>query len=125
MSASFAPPMLRPGDTINGRYAVLEHLGIGGMGSVYRARDTTLNREVALKLLRVDKGEPGEGSGGTGPLLREARTAAALEHPNVVAIYDVGKVDAPAALEGAPYLAMELVRGEPLRERLKDPRVPT
>jgi hypothetical protein len=81
------------------------------MGEVYRARDTRLGRTVAIKVLR---------SGADPELLhrldREARAASALNHPNIVHIYDVGEA---AGLEGAHYVVMELVEGETVRQRLR------
>jgi len=93
-----------------GSYEVIDRLGTGGMGEVYRARDVRLGRMVALKVLRQ----------GADPELlhrldREARAASALNHPNIVQIYDVGEA---AGQEGAHYVVMELVEGETLRQRL-------
>lgn len=106
-----SPMSLAPGETVD-RYEVLELLGIGGMGEVYRARDSKLEREVALKIVRFDRSF---GTDGSARLLREARAAAALSHPNVLAIYDVGEVQAPEHLRGLAYIAMELVVGKTLR----------
>ncbi len=89
-----------------GRYDVIEELGVGGMGVVYRARDAELERDVALKLVTADAAE-GE-SHGKARLLREAQALAQLAHPNVTAIFDVGRFD------GGVFLAMELVEGERL-----------
>ncbi len=93
-----------------GSYEVLDRLGSGGMGAVYRARDTRLGRTVALKVLRSDD-DP--------ELLhrfdREARAASALNHPNIVQIYDVGVA---AGQVGEHYVVMEYVEGETLRRRL-------
>ena len=91
-------------------YEVIDRLGAGGMGEVYRARDTRLGRTVALKILRA----------GSDPELlhrldREARAASALNHPNIVHIYDVGVAAGEA---GAHYVVMEHVLGETLRRRL-------
>jgi hypothetical protein len=97
---------MRPGQQL-GHYRVLAELGHGGMGAVFAAEDERLRRMVALKLARGDAGETGRRR-----LLREARAAAALRHPNVAAIYDVGEVD------GAVYIAMELIEGHSLRHRL-------
>jgi Tol biopolymer transport system component/tRNA A-37 threonylcarbamoyl transferase component Bud32 len=80
-----------------GPYRVLEKLGEGGMGAVYRARDTRLERDVALKLVLSPE-----------RILREARTASQLKHPNICAVYDVGEQ------QGEAWIAMELVEGEPL-----------
>jgi eukaryotic-like serine/threonine-protein kinase len=92
-----------------GPYEVLSRLGAGGMGEVWRARDTRLQRDVAIKVL------PGELSSDAGRLKRfekEARSASALNHPNIVTIYDIGQSDSVA------YIAMELVDGKTLRELL-------
>ncbi len=100
--------MLSPGTTL-GPYRILAPLGAGGMGEVYRARDTRLARDVALKVITAAlAGDPDR-------VLRfeqEARAAGALSHPNVVVIHDVG------VHEGAPFVVMELLEGETLRERL-------
>ncbi|HTR97875.1 MAG TPA: serine/threonine-protein kinase, partial [Candidatus Acidoferrales bacterium] len=90
-------------------YRVEAKLGQGGMGVVYRARDARLGRDVALKVLPASVAADGERRA---RLLREARSAAAVNHPNIAAVYDVGES------EGRVYLAMELVEGATLRERL-------
>ena len=90
-----------------GSYEILARLGTGGMGEVYRAWDPRLSREVALKLL------PASCASDTERLRRfhsEARAASTLNHPHVVTIYETGEA------EGVPYIAMELLRGETLRE---------
>ncbi len=117
-----------------GPYRLLEKIGSGGMGEVYRALDTRLEREVALKLisdtyLATDVGSgspspagtprphdtPGHGTPHSGShlsherFLREARSAATLNHPNVCSIHDTGEQD------GRPYLVMELLRGQTLK----------
>lgn len=99
---------LDTGKTV-GRYIIEGILGTGGMGEVYQARDTVLRRRIALKILKVrpDADDPDRTAA---QILREARVAAALRHPNAVAIYDLGEH------EGMPFLAMELVTGKPLRE---------
>ena len=97
-----APAGLKPGTRI-GQYEVLEPIGSGGMGDVYRARDTRLDRFVALKIV-VDTA-----AGRTADrVLREARAASALNHPNVCTLYEAGEFD------GQPYLAMEYIAGQPL-----------
>ena len=105
---------LRSGERL-GWYEVIDRLGAGGMGEVYRARDTRLGRTVAIKVLR---------SGADPELLRrldrEARAASALNHPNIVHIYDVGEA---ADAAGAHYVVMELVEGETLRRRLRSGRL--
>ena len=100
---------LAPGVRI-GSYEVIDRLGTGGMGAVYRARDTRLGRTVALKVLRA-----GDDPELLRRLDREARAASALNHPNIVHIYDVGEA---ASRTGAHYVAMEYVEGETLRRRL-------
>src|SRR5205814_2440775 len=87
-------------------YLVLDKAGAGGMGVVFRARDETLHRDVALKLPSTNAladGEPRK------QILREARAASALNHPHICTIYEVGEVD------GQPYIAMEYIPGEKLR----------
>jgi eukaryotic-like serine/threonine-protein kinase len=102
-------PPLTPGSHF-GRYRIDRALGSGGMGEVYAAFDLRLLRPVALKVLRAAPGSAGESaSQATERLLREARAAAQLSHPNVVTVYDVD------ALDGQPYIAMELVPGASLR----------
>ena len=102
------------GQTIN-HYKVISPLGAGGMGEVYRALDTRLGREVAIKLL------PAAFSTDQDRLRRfeqEARAAGMLNHPNVLTIYDIG------AHEGAPYIVSELLTGETLCERLRGAPLP-
>src|SRR5438128_546551 len=92
--------------TCLGPYEVLSTLGAGGMGEVYKARDTRLDRLVAIKVLR-----PGaESDSALERFQREARAASALNHPNICTIYDVGT--------DPPFLAMELLDGETLQQRL-------
>jgi serine/threonine protein kinase len=88
-----------------GRYRVIERLGAGGMGVVYRAHDPQLDREVALKLLRSARS--GE-QVSVLRMLREAKSAAKIRHPNVVTVYDAGEID------GHVFIAMELMRGTDL-----------
>jgi eukaryotic-like serine/threonine-protein kinase len=120
-----------------GPYRLIEKIGAGGMGEVYRALDTRLEREVALKLVSQSYLGVAAGSGSPSPagtpqphdtpgkdtphsgthlsherFLREARSAANLNHPNVCAIHDTGEQD------GRPYLVMELLRGETLKQYL-------
>ena len=119
-----------------GPYRLIEKIGAGGMGEVYRVLDTRLEREVALKLvsagyLSSDVGSgspltpqshdtPGQATPHSGShlsherFLREARSAATLNHPNVCAIYDTGEQD------GRPYLVMELLRGVTLKKYLAE-----
>jgi tetratricopeptide (TPR) repeat protein/predicted Ser/Thr protein kinase len=95
------------GTVLNNRYQVKAELGRGGMGVVYRAHDTLLERDVAVKLLS----RQALGSEGRARLLHEARATAKLNHPNIVSVYDAGEVD------GAPFIVMELVEGASLHER--------
>ncbi len=92
------------GRTIS-HYKVLEEIGRGGLGVVYRALDTTLGREVALKVLALSAGPDAEQER---RLKVEARAAAALAHPAVSVVYEIDEAD------GATFIAMELVRGRPL-----------
>ena len=92
-----------------GRYVVLDRLGAGGMGVVYSAYDPTLDRKVAIKLVRAARAD----ERAKARLLREARAMARLHHPNVVTVHDVGEID------GQPFLAMDLLGGGTLAERLR------
>lgn len=100
--------MGRVAGTLSQRYRLEEPLGRGGMGEVWRARDLTLDRTVAVKLLPAEHTSPTDRQ----RFLREARAAAQLSHPNVVAVYDTGE------WEGRPYLIMELLEGRTLAEEL-------
>jgi Tol biopolymer transport system component/predicted Ser/Thr protein kinase len=102
------------GTTID-RYQIVEQLGQGGMGVVYKARDTLLERFVALKVLPPDKTTDPERRQ---RFLQEAKSASALNHPGIVAVHDVITVD------GQDVLVMELVEGETLEERLAQRRMP-
>src|SRR5215831_16146619 len=98
-----------------GHYRVLEIIGSGAMGDVYRARDERLDRDVALKLIRPAFSDNPDH---LRRFEQEARAAAALNHPNILAIFDVG-------FEGtAPYIVSELLEGETLRHRLSEGRIP-
>jgi len=108
------PSILSPG-TRFGNYEILQRLGSGGMGEVYRARDTRLDREVAIKAISLDRHSHPEA---LSRFEREARSACALNHPNIVTIYELGQV------EGTHYIAMELVDGETLRGLLTRGPIP-
>jgi eukaryotic-like serine/threonine-protein kinase len=98
-----------------GAHEIVAPVGVGGMGEVYRARDSRLGRNVAIKVL------PASFSSDSSRLHRfeqEARAAAALNHPNILAVYDIG------AKDGSPYIVSELLEGETLRERLRSVPLP-
>ncbi|PYQ56763.1 MAG: hypothetical protein DMF58_19950, partial [Acidobacteria bacterium] len=100
---------LAPGTRV-GSFTIVAPLGAGGMGALYRARDEKLRREVAIKILReklIDSREH------LRRFEREARSASALNHPNIVTIFEVDE------FQGAPFIAMELIEGVSLRESLK------
>lgn len=90
-----------------GRYLIRERLGRGGMATVFKAHDPGIGRDVAIKFLHATLCEDAEYRG---RFLREARAAGGLSHPNIVTVHDVGEI------EGRPYMAMELLHGEPLSE---------
>jgi serine/threonine protein kinase/Tol biopolymer transport system component len=92
-----------------GPYEILAAVGAGGMGEVYRARDPRLGRDVAIKVVLAACAADGER---VHRFEQEARAAAALNHPNILAVYDIGQHD------GAPYVVSELLEGDTLRERL-------
>src|SRR6187549_720089 len=105
---------LSPNTTL-AHYTIISKIGAGGMGEVYRARDTRLDREVAIKLL------PAEVSSRPDRLQRfeqEARATSALNHPNILTVYDIG------ADNGSPYIVAELLEGEELRDRLDAGMIP-
>lgn len=106
--------MLRPG-SLFGRYEILGALGAGGMGEVYRARDPRLGRELAIKILSR---KLSDGKLDVKRFEREAASASALNHPNIVTIFEMGEVD------GTYYIAMELVEGDLLREMLHTGPIP-
>src|SRR6516162_7380798 len=105
---------IAPGTRL-GPYEVVSALGAGGMGEVYRARDTRLGRDVAIKIL------PEEVSGDAvrkQRFEREAKTISSLNHPHMCVLYDVGHCD------GIDYLVMECIEGEPLAKRLEKGALP-
>ncbi|MET9835726.1 serine/threonine-protein kinase [Streptomyces sp. NPDC006385] len=103
--------MNAPGDVVDGRFELVERLGSGGMGTVWRARDTVLHREVALKAVRSDADTVGVMRE---RVMREARALARLSHPHVVTVHQI--VDA----DPHPWIVMELVPGDSLQRRLDD-----
>ena len=107
-------PLLAAGQRL-GPYEIAAVIGSGGMGLVYRARDTRLERDVAIKVLPTDLADAERRR----RFEQEARAASALNHPNIVAVYDVG------SHEGAPFLVTELLRGQSLAERTAQGPLPT
>ncbi|MBI3665586.1 MAG: serine/threonine protein kinase, partial [Acidobacteria bacterium] len=108
--------MALPAGARLGPYEIVAPIGAGGMGEVYRAKDTRLGRDVAVKVL------PAAYSNDPERLRRfeqEARAASALNHPNILIVHDVG------AQDGSPYLVTELLEGHTLRERLAGPPIPS
>jgi DNA-binding beta-propeller fold protein YncE len=105
---------LAPGARL-GPYEILAPLGAGGMGEVYRARDTRLNRDVAIKVLPAVFAQDADR---LARLEREARAIAALSHPNILAIHDIGTHN------GQTYVVAELLVGETLRDRLRTGALP-
>ena len=106
--------LITPGTRL-GPYEIVTWIGAGGMGEVYRARDTRLGRDVALKLI------PAAATADPSRVRRfeqEARAAAAIAHPNILALYDIGVQD------GVPYIVSELLHGESLRSRLRSGALP-
>ena len=102
---------LSPGARL-GPYEITAAIGSGGMGEVYRARDSKLSRDVAIKIMPASvAGDPDR----LARFEREAQAVASLSHPNIVAIFEFG------AHEGQPFVVMELLEGETLRERLTSP----
>ncbi len=108
--ASGNDPLL--GATLDERYTIVGRLGAGGMGTVYRAEQAPLNREVALKVLRRELGRDPDT---VARFTREAKLLSQLRHPNTVTILDFGQ-----SPEGLLYLAMELLEGEMLSSRMRD-----
>jgi TolB-like protein/tetratricopeptide (TPR) repeat protein len=92
-----------------GPYEILAPLGAGGMGEVYRARDSRLGRDVAVKVLPAELSSDGER---LRRFEKEAKAASALNHPNILTVHDIG------AQDGVPYVVSELLEGETLRDRL-------
>ncbi len=114
-----------------GPYEIQSAIGAGGMGEVYRARDSRLERDVALKVLPA--ATLGDETA-RARLVREARLASRLNHPHICTIYDVGETDVSVDAAGSPeagsgprsaYIAMELVEGQPLSARVAEGPLPT
>jgi len=110
---TIVPPIapVSKGELIAGKYRIIDELGRGGMGIVYRAEDMRLKRMVALKFLAPElKGEPEARE----RFIHEARAASALEHPNICPIYEIDETP-----DGRMFMAMACYEGESLRERLR------
>src|SRR5262245_47111134 len=111
--------MAFPAETQIGPYKIVALIGSGGMGEVYRAHDTRLQRDVALKVL------PASFTHDSDRLRRfelEARSVAALNHPNIVVVYDVGVATGPSG--DVHYIVSELLDGETLRQRIPATGIP-
>ena len=104
---------------LGGRYELEAIIGRGGMAEVWRARDLRLDRLVAIKRLRVDLATD---STFQARFQREAQSAAGLNHPNIVSVYDTGEKVDPASGISVPYIVLELVEGHTLREILRQGR---
>src|SRR5712691_11339003 len=99
-----------------GRYEIRSQLGAGGMGEVYLAQDTKLERTVALKILPA---EVAADRNRMNRFVQEAKAASALNHPNIITIFEIDEgVGSPTVREGVHFIATEFIDGETLRERL-------
>src|ERR1700691_4589091 len=96
-----------------GRYVIIEELGRGAMGTVYRAKDPSMGRVVALKTIHMVALASQQGSEFRERFYREARAAGALAHPGIVPVFDVGEH------EGLPFLVMEFISGKTLADKIK------
>lgn len=104
-------PVTIPGEILDGKYEIIAEIGHGGMGRVYSARDTKLGRNVAIKRLECDDED---GIWGIDRFHQEAKAIAALNHPNIVIIYELGRDSR------GPYIVMELIEGHDMETRLEE-----
>src|SRR6266516_996374 len=105
-----------------GRYEIRAKIGEGGMGEVYLAADTRLHRKVALKILPADLASNQDRMR---RFIQEAQAAAALNHPNIAHIYEIGESgSSPSVREGLHFIAMEYIDGETLREKIYRDKTP-
>jgi serine/threonine protein kinase/beta-lactam-binding protein with PASTA domain len=105
------------GQLLDGRYRIVARIARGGMATVYEALDTRLHREVAVKVMHASLARDPDF---VDRFIREARSAARLSHPNVVAVFDQGSQPDPRTGEDCVYLVMELIRGRTLRQLLRE-----
>src|SRR5437899_1212668 len=105
---------LQPGTKL-GNYEIVALLGAGGMGEVYRARDLSLQREVAVKILPASFSKDADR---LRRFMQEAQATAALNHPNILSVYQIGQDD------GAPYIVSELLEGQSLRDAMRGGALP-
>ena len=105
--------LIDPGEKVS-HYVIVSAIGSGGMGAVYLARDTKLDRRVAIKFLRRDLSE---GSDAIWRFLREAKAASSLNHPNIITIHEIGEWN------GSDFIAMEFVEGRSLRDLIDGRRI--
>ena len=119
LAMSLAPPALEPGEIV-GRYRLLEQIGRGGMGEVYRAErtDGQIERRVAIKVLRADlaNGSRSAGQALASRFLVERQILASLDHPNIARLLDGGIIEPGTGRPARPYFVMELIEGEPIDE---------
>ena len=110
LDSETADPLI--GTTVDGRYVVQSTLGVGGMGAVYRAHQKTMNRAIALKVLKRELSNDPQI---VKRFLREVQAVSVLRHPNTIIVYDFGQTP-----ENLLYIAMEYLEGTPLADRLKE-----